>query len=239
MKKKVLGLIALLLVFIPIVTNAKTYNVDDDMSINIEDDNWYVFTRDNIKNNKELDELGITYDYMNDLFTNYHIYLDATIFYGKNNFIELLVRKKEVDEVKNLTNYSNEEIMEFALELAKKTGSTDYKIYENDYKFVESKYLDKEVGYYILEYSTVVNGTNYTITVQKTSKFNASEEKNIKKAIDSIKFNIDESLKEKKDNSLSTNSIISKAVVGAITGGIIGFIYWIFNRKKNKKVSNI
>ena len=67
MKKKILGLIALLFMCVPMVANAESYKVDDNMTIDLDESLWYVFTRDNIKDNSELDELGLTYDYMNDL----------------------------------------------------------------------------------------------------------------------------------------------------------------------------
>ena len=238
MKKKILGAIALLFACVPMIANAETYKVDDNMSINLDESTWYVFTRDNIKDNSDLDELGITYDYMNDLFNKNNMYLDATIFYenGKD-FIELLVRKNTNDEVKNLTNYSDEDVLSFAKELAKKSGSKDYDVYTNDYKFAHSKYVDSKVGYNVIEYYTIVNGTSYTITVQKPSEFDESEEEAIKDVIDEIKFNVDKSLKEKSD-SVDGNEILSKAIVGAITGGIIGLVAATINKVNKKKKNN-
>ncbi len=239
MKKKILGALALLFVLSPMVVSAKTYNVDDNMSVDLDNKLWYVFTRDNIKDNPDLDELGITYEYMNDTFNKNQMYLDATIFYENgNDFMELLVRKSENDKVMNLTNYSNDDVLELAKELAKKTGSTDYDVYENDYKFVRSKYVDKNIGYYIIEYSTIVNGINYTMTMQKTTEFDESEEYFVETIVNSTKFNVDETLKEPK-SSIDWNQVISKGIVGAVTGAIIGLVYGIFTKKKNKKVSNI
>ena len=239
MKKKILGALALLFVLSPMVVSAETYNVDDNMSVDLDNKLWYVFTRDNIKDNPDLDELGITYEYMNDTFNKNQMYLDATIFYENgNDFMELLVRKSENDKVMNLTNYSNDDVLELAKGLAKKTGSTDYDVYENDYKFVRSKYVDKNIGYYIIEYSTIVNGINYTMTMQKTTEFDESEEYFVETIVNSTKFNVDETLKEPK-SSIDWNQVISKGIVGAVTGAIICLVYGIFTKKKNKKVSNI
>lgn len=240
MKKKILGLIALLFMCVPMVANAESYKVDDNMTIDLDESLWYVFTRDNIKDNSELDELGLTYDYMNDLFNKNNIYMDSTIFYDDGqNLMELLVRKGEENgKFKNLTNYSDEDIKSLGDELAKRTGSKDYDVYSNNYKFVRSKYLDENAGYYLIEYYTIVNGTNYTITIQKTEDFENEEETFIKEVIDGIKFNVDKSLKEPSDSN-NYDQVISKAIVGAVTGGIIGLVYGIFNKKKKKKVSNI
>ena len=240
MKKKILGIILIMFLCIPMVVSAKSYKVDDNMTIDLEETLWYVFTRDNIKDNSELDELGITYDYMNDLFEKNNMYMDATIFYDDGqDFMELLIRKGNTDgKVKNLTNYSDEEVKELGDELAKKTSSTDYDVYTNDYKFVRSKYLDKNAGYNIIEYYTIVNGVNYTITVQKTTEFDKTEESFIKDVVDGIKFNIDSSLKEP-SNKVDYSEVISKAIVGAITGGIIGLVASLANKASKKKKNSI
>lgn len=240
MKKKILGMILAVLMCFPMVVNAKSYKVDDNMTISLDDTSWYVFTRDNIKDNSELDELGITYDYMNDLFNKNSMYMDATIFYDDGeDFIELLIRKSTNDsKVKNLTNYSDEEVKELGDELAKKTGSTDYDVYTNDYKFVQSKYLDKNAGYNIIEYYTIVNGVNYTVTVQKTTEFDKTEESFVKDIVDGIKFNIDSSLKEP-SSSIDYSEVLSKAIVGAITGAIIGLVVALANKASKRKKNNI
>ena len=64
--------------FLPITTYAETYNLGGtDMSISVDDTVWYVFTRDNIKNNSELEELGITYEAMYEILHNNEAYMDA------------------------------------------------------------------------------------------------------------------------------------------------------------------
>lgn len=233
MKKKILGVIALLGICVPMLANAEEYKVDSDMSIDLDNESWYVFTRDNIKDNEELDELGLTYDYMDNLFNTNSLYLDASIFdTEEESFIELLVRKKEIADVKNFSSYSNDEVLKFAKELSKRTGSTDYTVYEvNGYKFAYSKYLDKNVGYYVLEYCTMVNGFNYTITVQKPTEFTEEEETYIKSVIDTVKYNVKES--EEKEET----SIADYAIVGAIAGATVALACGVI-AKKRKKVSN-
>ena len=53
-------LLILLLLF-PLTVTAQTYQVDEYMKMDMND-NWYTFTRTNLKDNKKLEELNITYD---------------------------------------------------------------------------------------------------------------------------------------------------------------------------------
>lgn len=68
MKNRFCLFILVALCFVTVLTSAasaKDYTVSDtDLTISIDDSYWYVFTRDNIEGNPELDELGITYDYI-------------------------------------------------------------------------------------------------------------------------------------------------------------------------------
>ena len=53
-----------------------------------------IFTPDNIKDNAELDELGISYEYMVETFQTNEAYLDAVLFYqDSEDYIEIFVRK--------------------------------------------------------------------------------------------------------------------------------------------------
>ena len=105
-----------LILALPVTTYASTYTMNDtDVSIQIDDSIWYVFTRDNIKDNPELDELQITYDYMNDFFNSNNTYLDAVLYYEDGNYTELFIMKSEVDAgIVNLSNYEEKEILEIA-----------------------------------------------------------------------------------------------------------------------------
>lgn len=68
-------LLILLLLF-PLTVTAQTYQVDEYMKVDMND-NWYTFTRTNLKDNKQLEELNITYDYLNDFMNKNSVYLDA------------------------------------------------------------------------------------------------------------------------------------------------------------------
>jgi len=233
MKKfKFLSIIFMAILIFPMVANAQRYYPEGtDLSINIDDTTWYVFTRDNLLNNPELDELGITYDYLYNFMHNNYVYLDSILFYNdSNDYIELLIRKKNIDKIINLSNYSNKEVMEFAKKLADKQNSKFYDIYETDYKYVYLKYQDK--GYYLVEYYTIVNKEGYTITAQKSSPFTDDEIIEVENLINRIDFDIDTSLKEP---SKSFNNIWKHAIISGITGAIISGVVALISKKNKKK----
>lgn len=221
------------MVFMPISVYAETYHLGGtDMSIQVDTSTWYVFTRDNIKNNSELDELEISYDSMHDILYNNEVYMDAILLYDDGEYVELLVRKRTIDSgIVNLSNYSNEDVLELAEGLAERQNAENYSVYENRYKFAKLEYIDSNLGYYICEFVTCVNKDNYTFTFQSTSQFSDSEYDEIENIIDSIQFDVDSSLKEPKATSF-WDSVVEKAIGGAVIGGIGGAIIAIVNKKK-------
>ena len=204
------------------------------MSISVDDTVWYVFTRDNIKNNSELEELGITYEAMYEILHNNEAYMDAILYYENGEYTELFVRKRALDTgIANLSNYKDSEVLELAKELAKKQGANTYSVYENQYKFAKLEYVDSNLGYYICEFVTCVNKDNYTFTFQSTSQFTDEEYTEIENIVDSVKFDIDTSIKEKKSSSIA-ESVIEKTIGGAVIGGVVGAVIAITNKKKKK-----
>ena len=231
----IITIIICLMLFMPMSVYAEMYYLGGtDMSIRVDDSSWYVFTRDNIKNNSELDELGMSYDEMYDILYDNEAYMDAFLLYEDGEFVELLVRKRKLDaDIVNLSNYKNSEVLKLAKELANKQGGDTYSIYENQYKFAKMEYIDSNFGYYICEFVTVVNNDNYTFTFQSSSQFTDWEYEEIDNIMDSIRFDIDSSLKEPKSTSF-WDGVIEKAIGGAILGGIASVIAIIANKKKKK-----
>ena len=238
MKRTMRILLSIILCFsalLPIITYAEAYNLGGtDMSISVDDTVWYVFTRDNIKNNSELEELGITYEAMYEILRNNEAYMDAILYYENGEYTELFVRKRALDTgIANLSNYKNSEVLELAKELAKKQGAEKYSVYESQYKFARSEYIDSNYGYYICEYVTIVNKDNYTLTFQSTSQFTDEEYAEIENIVDSVKFDVDTSIKEKKSTSFSER-VLQKTIGGAVIGGVVGAVIAITNKKKKK-----
>ncbi len=235
-------LLLLLLLIIPFRVNAEEYKIDS-LSINIDETTWYIFTRDNVYNNPDLDELGVSSDYLNNFMITNNVYLDAIKFYSDmNDYIELFVVKKPVTgNVNNLHTYSDEKINEAGEALMKKAGSSSYDIYsiDND-KYIHMKYYDRLSQLNIEQYYTVVNGYGYTIIIQKYRDITNSESLELKKVVDSSSFTYDSkyegSMDDNRDSKNGFNRILITSITSAISAGIIGgAAAFVRNRKKKEK----
>ncbi len=211
-----------------------------DLIMKMDEDSWYVFTRDNLKDNAQLDELGITYEYLSEFMLNNYVYMDAITWKENEETIELIVRKKSLEGVSNLSNHSDKEVMELGEELAKKQKDAEYRIFENAYKFVQLEYQD--LGFHINEYVTVVNGENYTFTFQTTGEYIDQDYQEMEEIIDNVSFDVDEELEkeiekeaEKERDKSVLNAGLNGALRGAVVGGIAGGIGVLLRKKKGKK----
>ena len=110
-----------LLLALPVTVYAETYQISDtDLSIQFDNSIWYVFTRDNIENNPELEELGVSYEDMCNILNNNNAYMDSVLYYDDGDYIELFVRKTaQTSGMANLSNYSDGKVTELAAALAK------------------------------------------------------------------------------------------------------------------------
>lgn len=241
--KKISYIILLLLFMVfPSHIEAKEYNVSGtDVSINIDDSKWIVFTRDNLYNNPELDELGLTYQFMNDFMTTNNIYLNAiklNNFQTKEN-LEFNIRVNDLStKVANLHTYPTEEINEFGKEIINsgKINANNFTIYGSEYKYIEIEYIDK--GYNVYQFYTVINGRGYNFTAQKENAITFLEKNQIKGMIDTIIFELDSNY-EQPTKSFSIKEVIKTAIIGGIIGGLCGLVYAIIYKKKkgNKSTS--
>lgn len=248
MKKKIFAMFALLLLFIPSFVFAESYDVDEYLKLDFDDD-WYVFTKSNIKDNKELEELGVSEEYMENLFKSSNVVVDAILFEEDNNDTkEVFVRTTETEDLYNLNYNTDSYINEFAdgfISSVKEQGievvnSNVYKSNNNTYVYLE--YSDSNLN--VIEYFTVVNGNGYAIQAQKTNSFTESEKDSFKEIIDKASFKIvkqekddDNDKEQEKENNKSSNyvtNIIVGAVIGALVGALYGLIYTKIKAKKNK-----
>lgn len=233
--KKLFTIVAVImccLLAFPATVYARNYDVaETDLSFDMDDTYWYVFTRGNLENNSELAELGVSYDAMYSSMEENTAFVDAVLYYDTGDSIELFVRKTKVDQMVNLSNYDDDDVLEVAKAFAEKVGSSNYSIYQTQYKFVKLDYTDS--GLSLCEYATVVNGENYTFTFQASKPFVGEEYDEIEAIMESVHFDIDASLKE--PNAKTPMSALGKgAIMGAAAGAILAVSKLLFGRKKRK-----
>lgn len=221
------------MVFVPVGAYATAFSVyGTDMTIDVDDSEWYVFTRDNIMDNPELQELGISEEYMKNVFEENDAYMDAILFFEDGSFVELFIKMKSVDTgIANLSNYDDDEVTEIAEDLAEEHDIEDYSVYKTRYKFVKLESYDKKYDYYLCEFFTVVNKDGYTLTFQSATPFTDAEYEEIEDMVSSIRFDVDESLKEPNP---FFNSVVTRTLAGAAVGGVVGGGIALFSKKKKK-----
>lgn len=207
MKKLVFSL--LMVLCMPLMVKAVSVDVSSgDMSLTLPDE-WYVFTRDNIEGNTELEELGLTYEFMNDLMNENDMYVDA--FDDDEEFIVSIV---DVEDVGNLNDYFDSEIEDLALEIQNVAGADGYELYENDYKFIYLEYMD--AGYYIINYYTIIADRAYTFTIQKEMEFSETEKDSYRNIIDSVHFDNYVAVDNDKETLVVTIGIGLVVVLGIV-----------------------
>lgn len=230
--KKILFIFITSILLLPLGVFAEEYTIKD-LTTSVDNSSWYVFTRDNLKDNPQLDEIGITYDYVNDFMNANDVYLDACRFDMDEpaNTLEMFVVAKEVTVNRNLHVYSEKQIKKLGEAFKEKINADNYDIYTSGkYKYIHSKYYDQNTSFNVDEYYTVINGYGYTIMAQKANDFTAAELAEVKQVVDSTTYKYIASYEKK----ASYNNILIDAIIGAIAGGMVGLVKAIQNKKKKK-----
>ena len=173
---------SLLLAFIcPLVVNATNVDVPSaDLSLDLPD-SWYVFTRDNLDNNTDLDDLEIDDLEMLEYLEEYDLYLNAF-----DEDYDFFIYKMATEDVGSLPDYYDFELEEFATEIMNSYGADSYDIYDDNYKFVRIEYVESD--YYIIDYYTIIDDQGYIISLQKLSEFNDDERLMMEDIVKSIHF---------------------------------------------------
>ena len=218
-KKVLFGLIGILM--LPLVVNAQSVDVGSaylDLEL---PDSWYVFTRDNLEGNTDLEELELTEDYVMEYFLEYSMYVNSF-----DDDYDFYVYMSDTEDIGNLDDYYNFEVDDLAVELMDMYGADSYEIYDNDYKFIRMDY--ESDGYYILDYYTIIDDKSYIFSIQKLSELTETDMNTMEEIVDSVHFD------NYVDNGLNEIIIVS---IGVSIVVILMLIVYIVGRSKDKKVS--
>lgn len=243
MKKVLLFLVLLLF---PIFVYAKEYEVKDiDLKISFDDD-WYVFTRDNIKDNELLDDFNVTYEYIDDIFKTNSIYVDAM---PKDISIEFFVMVVPTPGMNNLSNYPDgllEKDFKKELEMQLKNKFKDISIKFttiNGIKYAEASFYDPNAQAYLYKYYTVINAKGYNFQIQSDKKITESEKQILRKIVESsnVKVNIlyknesKEVQEEIKKYENKNNGRMIRIIVYIVVGALAAFFGGITKGMKSKQ----
>lgn len=229
--KKLLFIFILLL--LPLTIYAKDFQIED-ISIDL-DDSWYVFTKDNIKNNQDLKLLGVSEEYMNGVFDGTDYYLDA-IKFNNDEIVELFIVIKDTSSLYDSSDFTDEQIEALRSSYEKQISNSKTTIFTTDNtKYIKSIYKDQDLN--IVDYYAVINKKGYTFKIQKNEEFSEEELNELDKMIENIIVsdkdnNVNEDdIQPLIDNKKGGNSVLTGTIIGAIIGGIIGLIGYIIKKK--------
>lgn len=232
----------LIIIFLfPIFVFAKEYEVKDvDVKLSIDDD-WYVFTRENLDDNNDLENFGVTKEYLTNLMNNNNIYIDAIPHGGGLEFF-LVIPKKDM-ETNDMDSYSDNALEPTIASFKEKFNTDKCSIYKSKHKYIRVDYYDSNLKYYIINYYTIVDGKGYNFQLQKKSPINEEEMANLQKTIDTIEIG---KVEEKNNTSNETSTtkgfdykkILTKGVIGAVVGAIIGGLSVLITLIVKKKKSS-
>lgn len=224
--KKIIFILAMLLV--PFSVMASNYKLSD-MNINVEDD-WYTFTKDNVKNNQDLKLLGVSEEYMNKLFENDLYRLDAVKF-ENDEVTELFVITKDVNTL-NTADMTDDELNKVKEYYKKLVSNGDVDVFKTDNNnYIKAVYNDQNLN--IIDYYSTYNNVGYTVKIQRRTAFSQEEINKYDEIIKNITFgNTSNDIEPVIDTKEVGNSALNGAIIGAIIGGIIGLIGYIIKKKQ-------
>lgn len=228
--KKILFMLVLLI--LPIIVNATHYTAED-LTIDINDDNWMVFTRDNIENNPELSKLGVDSNTLKIQMNTFGMYIDAISTFDNVNYVEMFIFVKELEEkTMNLHKYKDKDAMEVGETIYSKYKPSRLELYKTKrLTYIVSEYTDKVNGktLYLTDYYTVINGRGYTIKVQSPGAFDEEGKNAIEKMIISISFKLNKTY----EKSPYKNTWVY-VIICAVVGGGLGAVSAVLKNKKKK-----
>ena len=190
---RVLIVLALcLLTILPTTAFATTFTCYDvGISMDFDEDYWYVFTRDNLEGNPELDELGISYDFMYSYFQDNNAHLDAITLYDDDTYLEIVLQQGGyISQVEDLSSYSDSDVLDFASGVAQELGVSDYDAATiGEYKYAVVEYISAST--YFHEYYTIVDYITYVFTFSSPVSFTANQYDEIYDVMSSVSFEDD------------------------------------------------
>ena len=230
----------------PIIIFAKEVEIKDiGLKVNV-DDNFMIFTRDDLDNNANLDKLGITKEYLEKSMNTNGIYLDMVD--GDKKYEVLVVIPDIALIVDDISSATDDMLDSLKTEIVKKTGAKISSIYKAKHNFIFVDYYDENTKYYIVNYYTVENSKGYNFQLQKRTEITDSEKALLKKIVDSVSIEDlnkeNESNKQETSNGTKANTNSKKSfdykniIIGAIIGAVVGLFSYLIGLLFKKKKSS-
>ena len=239
--KKILVILIISVLILPKVVYGQTLKITDtDVTLDLDETVWTIFTRENINDKDRLDKFGLTYEYMNNVFQKNNAYLDAFTFWDeeRTQTIELFVIMQKDSKVKNLNVYNDNEVEEIIKDIAKEKEVNKYSVYKND-NSIFGYFESQDSGLYLVEYVTIINNMDYVFKFQSSYPYDKNMIDVTASIMDTVKFEYTiteedkknkNEIKEEKKDSFWTRVFIG-GTIGAIVGGISSLIVSLIKKK--------
>lgn len=249
MKRWLILCVMAAILFLPASSFAASYQIKKgEMTISFEDPKWIVFTRDNLKGNRDLKDLGTDEKTMRDTMETASAYVVAVKGKEKNR-MEIQVRATENEFINNMATLTDKESKSL---LAGVDENYQREIDEyasryvdlGEYRYIEMKGRYDKDEIEVIQYLTFVNGTNYLIAIQKNVSFTKEDLAEINGMMSGIGFKIDPEKAEnnveayvKAQQDVMKGSQISMPKKIALTAAVVAAILFLLrfmNRRRRR-----
>lgn len=237
------------ILLMPATSFAESYQIKKgEMTISFEDPGWTVFTRDNLKGNKALKDLGTDAKTMKDTMETASAYVVAVKGKEKNR-TELQIRATENEFINNMGTLTEKECASL-LTGVDENYQREIDEYTSKYvtlggcKYIEMKGRYDKDDIEVIQYLTFVNGTNYLFAIQKNVAFTKEDLAEVKTIMEGVRFKVDPAKAEnnveayvKAQQDVMKNSQLSMPKKIALTAAVVIVILFLLrfmNRKRRR-----
>ena len=159
------------------------------LRLKMDEEFWYVFTRENLKDNPELDELNFDYESMAEFMEEQNVRMDAIVFYEDSDaYLEMFVIEKENDNFYDDSLVNDSDFEELAGEMADKLGFESGEMFKSNkgIRFMGFEFSDS--GMYVKEYIFVTKDISFAIHFESNEPFIEEEYEDMETILDSFDF---------------------------------------------------
>lgn len=159
------------------------------MRLKMDEAFWYVFTRENIKDNPELEEIGIDYDVQARFMEENNVRMDAIVFYEDSDaYLEMFVMEKENDKFYDDSLVSDSDYEDVAEKMAEELGFESGEMFKSNkgIRFICFELSDS--GQYVKKYIFLAEDISFTIHFESNEPFIDEEYQDMETILNSFDF---------------------------------------------------
>lgn len=223
----------------PLTVYGSTFDIPEtDITINIDEEVWDIFTKEDVQNEELMNDYGLDHNYMTDFFNSNHLYLDGNANLDGENTTGLLIMKtKNENKIVDLNQLEEKELSDAVKKFVENKGIQNYDIYTNENStYIFYTFCDEEICG--AEYYTVVNGDDYYIAFHSPVDLSDELIKKFDSVVDGITFNYKTKIKKSNSSEKKKSNMTKKesTIISSVTIVCFAFLVFLilFAKKRNK-----